>query len=93
MRRWLPLALIIATMAYSVGVYSRLPAQIAIHWNAAGEPDGYGSRALGAFPLPFVVLAIWGLMMALPKLDPRSANIEKFRRDCRSRAPRDCAPS
>ena len=81
MRRWLPLALIIATMAFSLGVYSRLPEQMAIHWNAAGEPDGFGSRAFGAFLLPFVVLAIWGLLMALPKLDPRSANIEKFRGD------------
>ena len=51
MRRWLPLALIIATMAFSLGVYSRLPEQMAIHWNAAGEPDGFGSRAFGAFLL------------------------------------------
>ena len=78
MRR-LPLALIVATMAFTIAVYGRLPEQMAIHWNATGEPDGFGSRAFGAFLLPFVVLAIWGLLIALPKLDPRSANIEKFR--------------
>jgi uncharacterized membrane protein len=79
MRKWLPAVLILATLAFSIAVYRRLPEQMVIHWNASGEPDGYGSRAFGAFLLPAVLVGLWGLLVALPKVDPRSANIEKFR--------------
>lgn len=78
-RRWMPPVLILATIAFSVAVYSRLPEQMVIHWNASGEPNGYGSRTFGAFFLPAVILGMWGLLLAVPKLDPRAANIEKFR--------------
>ena len=50
-----------------------------VHWGISGEPSGYGSRTLGAFLLPVVVLGMWGLLIALPRLHPRSENIEKFR--------------
>jgi len=50
-----------------------------VHWGISGEPNGYGSRTLGAFLLPVVVLGMWGLLIALPRLHPRSENIEKFR--------------
>ena len=79
MRKWLPLVVIVATIAFSAAVYRRLPDPMVIHWNAAGEPDGYGSRAFGTFLLPFVILFIWGLLLVLPKVDPRRANIEQFR--------------
>jgi uncharacterized membrane protein len=79
MRKWLPAVFILATAAFSLAVYSRLPDPMVIHWNATGEPDGYGSRAFGAFFLPAMTLGMWGLMLAIPKLDPRAANIEKFR--------------
>ena len=79
MRKWLPAVLILATLAFSLSVYNRLPGQMAIHWSASGEADGFGSRAFGAFFLPVVVLGVWGLLVVLPKVDPRRANIEKFR--------------
>lgn len=79
MRKWLPAVLILATLVFSIAVYNRLPERMVIHWSISGEPDGYGSRGLGAFLLPLVALGMWGLLMVLPKLDPRSANIEKFR--------------
>src|SRR5512139_2743363 len=79
MRRWLPAVFIIATVVFTIAVYRRLPDPMVIHWNASGEPDGYGSRLFGAFVLPVVMLFIWGLMAAVPKLDPRAANIQQFR--------------
>lgn len=79
MRKWLPAALILATVLFSIAVYGRLPDPMVIHWNAAGEPDGYGSRAVGTFLLPAVILGLWALLLVLPGIDPRKANIEKFR--------------
>lgn len=79
MRRWIPLLLIAATVLFSMVVYSRLPDPMVIHWNASGEPDGYGSRAFGTFLLPVVILFIWGMLLVIPRVDPRRANIAQFR--------------
>ena len=76
MRKWLPLVFIVATLAFTIAVYNRLPEEMVIHWNASGQPDGYGSRAFGAFLLPVVVFGIWGLMVALPRLDVEKVDAE-----------------
>lgn len=79
MRKWIPLVIIAATIVFSAAVYGRLPDQMVIHWNASGEPDPFGSRLVGAFLLPVVILFVWGLLHVLPMVDPRRANIEQFR--------------
>lgn len=79
MRKWIPLALILATMAFAAAVYDRLPERMPIHWNASGEVDGYGSRFWGAFGLPAFLILLWGILRAVPYIDPRKENIEKFR--------------
>jgi len=79
MRKWIPAAFLVAGLVFSLVVYSRLPATMAIHWNLRGEPDGFGSRMLGAFIIPAVALSIWLVMRFIPFIDPRRANIEKFR--------------
>jgi uncharacterized membrane protein len=79
MRRWIPLLIIFATFAFGAAVYDRLPERMPIHWNARGEVDGYGSRFWGTFGLPAFLVLIWGILRAVPYLDPRRENIEKFR--------------
>ena len=39
-------------------LYDRLPAQIAIHFDSAGRPDNYFSKALAVFGLPVILAAI-----------------------------------
>jgi uncharacterized membrane protein len=79
MRRALPGLFILASLLISAIAYSRLPTRIVTHWNAAGEPDGWSGRATGAFLLPVVMLALWGLLLVLPLIDPRRDNYAKFR--------------
>lgn len=79
MRKWIPAVLILATLAFSIAVFGRLPERVPIHWNVTGEVDRYGSRRMGAFLIPVLSLAIWGVLRAVPFLDPRRMNIEKFR--------------
>lgn len=79
MRKWIPLVLVAVALVFSLVVYGRLPERMATHWNALGEPDGYSSRLVGAFLLPGTMLAMWGILRAIPVIDPRRANIEKFR--------------
>ena len=79
MRKWIPLALIVAAWAISLAVFERLPDRIPTHWNMQGEVDGWSGRAIGAFGLPAMMIAIWGLCYWLPAIDPRRESYAKFR--------------
>lgn len=79
MRKWIPALLIVAAFVFSLVVYPRLPERIVTHWDVRGEPNGWSSRTVGAFVIPAMSLFIWLLLRAVPYIDPRRANIEKFR--------------
>lgn len=57
----------------------RFPEQMATHWGSNGRVDGYGSQFIGIWLLPLMVAGITLLLIGLPKIDPKQANIEKFR--------------
>ena len=71
------LALLLAASVFLV--YPRLPGQVAVHWNAQGEADGYGGRFMGVVFLPLVTITLALLMLALPSIDPLRRNIARFR--------------
>ena len=79
MRRWLPVVFLAGAVVFSLAVYSRLPERVPVHWGVSGEPDRYGSRLEGAFLVPAIMAAVFVFMRWLPSIDPRAANIEKFR--------------
>lgn len=58
----------------SVAVYSELPDQIAIHWDSSGNPDNFAPKAVAAFGLPFLFLAINVFSKFRLFNDPRRAN-------------------
>ncbi len=60
--------------------YNRFSEPVAIHWNASGQADGFGSRFEASFLLPLVALGVTLMMLALPAIDPLKANIAAFRR-------------
>ena len=78
MRKWIPLLLVVAAVAVSILYYPKLPEQMATHWNASGQPNGYSSRLLGAWLLPLIMAVVWLILRAVPHIDPRRANYEKF---------------
>ena len=71
--------LVIYSFLFSAVLYSQLPDQMASHWNASGNVDGYMSKAAGAFLLPCILAATVLLLQALVLVDPLKANIQKFR--------------
>lgn len=72
---WLGLALAFVGTAL---VYPSLPDPMPTHWNAAGRPDDFMSRPVGAFLMPLTALGIYLLMLVLPRIDPRRANVARF---------------
>lgn len=78
MRKWIPLLLIVAAVAVSIFYYPQLPEKMATHWNARGEANGFSSRLWGAWLMPLIMALIWLILRAIPHIDPRKANYEKF---------------
>jgi uncharacterized membrane protein len=77
-KRWYVPGLALAGVALSLAVYPRLPGQVVTHWDASGVPNGWMPRAVAAFLLPAVLLAVGALLRALPVIDPRRENYAKF---------------
>ena len=56
-------------------VYSRLPEQVATHFDLQGNPDGWSSRAFAVFGLPGILLAVNLLVPFLLRADPKHKNM------------------
>ena len=67
---------IIILLPILAGLYlwNQLPEQIPTHWNAAGEVDGWSSKAFAVFGLPGILLAVQWLCMFGTAADPKKAN-------------------
>jgi uncharacterized membrane protein len=81
MRRSELIAVGIVVILFAVGiyVYPQLPDTLASHWNAQGQVNGYMSKFWGLFLLPILSVGLVLLFVAIPRIDPLKANIEKFR--------------
>ncbi|MBE7536262.1 MAG: SdpI family protein [Anaerolineales bacterium] len=71
--------LIVAAAVAGALLWNRLPDPMPAHWNAAGEIDGYMSKFWGVFLLPIISIALTGLFLIIPNIDPLKANIAQFR--------------
>lgn len=75
-----PLFLIILMAITAIVMYQApcTPNLMPTHWNAAGEVDGWNSKAFALFFFPALALAIYFLITFLPKIDPFKRNYEQF---------------
>ncbi|MBE5813891.1 MAG: DUF1648 domain-containing protein [Clostridiales bacterium] len=69
--------IILLPMLAGVILWNKLPEQFPIHFNAAGEVDGFGSKDFGVFGLPLILVAIHCLcVVGSLKLEPKAENLE-----------------
>jgi uncharacterized membrane protein len=66
--------ILLAPVVYLLIVWNTLPERIAIHWNAQGQADGYGSRST-LLALAGLNVGIYLLLVFLPRIDPRRQNV------------------
>ncbi len=73
--------LLIIAISFVAGIYlyPQMPEQMASHWSAQGEVNGYLSKCWGLFLMPLISLVVFLLFLIIPKIDPLKKNIEKFR--------------
>lgn len=58
-------------------VYDKLPASMTIHFDASGNPDGYVSKEVFIFVMPFVYAALNLLVNVFVNNDPKRKNASK----------------
>ena len=78
-RKTLIVTTIIILLPVLAGVilWNKLPEQFPIHFNAAGEVDGWSSKGFGVFGLPLILVAFqWLCGLGSLKMDPKAENLE-----------------
>jgi uncharacterized membrane protein len=73
------IAIVALSFIFGIYFYDKMPAQMASHWNASNEVDGYSSRFWGLFLMPIIGLGLALIFFAIPRIDPLRHNIERFR--------------
>jgi uncharacterized membrane protein len=75
------IAAVVVALSGVVGIVAapELPEQLAIHWNAAGEPDGTMSKGLALAFLPAISAGLLLLFAIVPRIDPLGENVAEFR--------------
>jgi len=73
--QWLILGAMFAVTAWA---WSRVPAEMPVHWNIQGEPDRYGGRAEALLLVPLLSLGLYALLLVLPRFDPLGENYARF---------------
>ena len=74
------LGIILFSFIIGICFYPQMPDKMASHWNVQGRVDGYMSKFWGLFLIPFILAGLALLFVAIPRIDPLRANIEKFRK-------------
>ena len=75
----IPIGIIVFAFLISIYFYPQMPEQMASHWNAEGEVDGYLPKFWALFLMPIMSIGLYLLFILIPKIDPLKENIEKFR--------------
>ena len=79
-RKTLIITTIIALLPMVAGLvlWDRLPDEIPMHFNAAGEVDGWANKVVGVFGMPaFFVAVQWLCAVASFKMDPKARNLNE----------------
>ena len=71
--------LIIFATLVGIALWDRLPDQMASHWDANDQVNGYMSRFWSVFLVPLITTGLFLLFLAIPNIDPLKANIAQFR--------------
>jgi uncharacterized membrane protein len=60
-------ALVAGTVVATAALYSRLPAQVPVHFDIHAQPDGWLPRSFGAFLLPGFTVALLVFLRVFPR--------------------------
>jgi uncharacterized membrane protein len=72
-------ATVAVMLAASAVAWAQIPegTAIPIHWNLAGEADGYAPKEVGLLMTPAIAVGLLGLFTVLPAIEPRRRNLAR----------------
>jgi uncharacterized membrane protein len=74
----LPLVMTALMFVGGAVVYPYLPSPIPTHWGISGQADAFSPKGFwSVFLVPVISLALYGLLIVVPMVDPKRANIAK----------------
>jgi uncharacterized membrane protein len=76
-REWPMWILILIPAIFGIINWNSFPDKIPTHWGIDGEPNEYGGKR-AVFLSPAIAIAIYLLLLVLPKIDPRKKNYDLF---------------
>lgn len=71
-------AVVAHLLAYVLLAYPALPQTVPTHWGADGAVNGWGDKT-GTLVMAAMPLVVALVMLAVPRLDPKGRNFERFR--------------
>ena len=74
-----PIFVIILMGIFALSLYmAPCITKVPMRWNSQGQVDGYGSKAFASLFFPLLTIAMYLLMLFLPKADPLKENYQYF---------------
>jgi len=70
--------MLIVPFIYAFVIWSKVPQQVPIHFNIKGEPDDYSGKVFALLLLPLMNIALYFLLLFIPRIDPRGKNYAAF---------------
>ncbi len=58
-------------------LWDQLPEQMATHWGASNEPNGWSGKAFTVFGLPGLMLVLHWFVIVMTSIDPKRKNISE----------------
>ncbi len=75
---WLNWALIAAMFLLTALTWGSAPNRLPVHWNWTGQIDSYGGKEQVMLGYPLGALALYLLILLVPRIDPGRANYPRF---------------
>ena len=69
---------IVSSIVFWLVNFNSLPAQIPVHWDLGGEPNGYSSKLGAFFIFNGLLIFMYLALFYLPKIDPRKEKYKNF---------------
>lgn len=76
----LPILMLAAGVGLAGYFYNHFPEMVASHWNFRGEIDSYANKTQGAWAIPVILIALYGMFWGLPLIDPKRERYADFAR-------------
>ena len=70
-REWPALLLVVLPLLTLPFIWTRLPAELPIHWSIDGTPDRYAPKPVALLLLPGINVAVYLLLLFFPYIDPK----------------------